>query len=1000
MLPAVAKNLEKMAELLKDPEVWGLPTKHVKVVLDAEAPDDVLDVLLQASRDAKDGLVFYYAGHGIVEPDTFNLFLTIPSTGTNPIHRAIRYEDVCRMVVAGVQCRSRVVLLDCCYSGLAMGGALSPGGRIAERVAIDGSYVLTATAATRQAVAPDGAQYTAFTGALIEILEQGLPAAGDPLDMEAIYWGVRSRLESRAFPAPQALSRNSGHAIAFAHNRARTHRRANPAGPPVGPPSNLPDGFERAPWLPPARLAALIEELRLDGQADTADDIVAVAGLQRDAQEIAAVVQDLADRAMPDDVVRVLRAAALRPGAELAQLDRHLRELELTDPAERLLRCLGDDHELRIVNVARHLDADRRVELLAAALRGRAGYLPGLISLIGAMWSSSLHSSVEGALRHVGTFMAPPDIAGLADALLDAGHPEAAFRLYAAAVDVVAERPVDAVVALAVALRRARRIQQAATLLDRLVAGCTSAETAVAILGALTGAGLSEADQPALAGLAQRLSDDDIITTASTLRALGRSDDALTLLMLAVGHRPPAALVTFVTRLHTDGRRIDVHRLLDHGVEIFDGHQSDELALAVGRAGLDSAAARIVTALCDRPAARVAEFLDGLDRTDPDGPLTQTVFGLIGDVDADRILNIAVELARHDRNQAARRLLRTRLHQLHTYSLGMFLHRLPVDDGVKRLPALPPVNLDVESRGAAVRRILMQPAGRSSSRSDQASVERVTFVRLIAVLLEVLPEELLDTVRTGSLHHRWLPSVLAGQAAVRRPPDLMEWFDVIHSRFPPKCTEALLTAVAGRASARDVVALVEHLDAAHGQPDLAGRLLEHCGIAGPPTLRTLYLLAWLAGQPSDRFGQCRQSWATVRNADLASLAAEAFVAAVDTTRDPHDAQRIGDGLPLTDGERLLRAWGAGAGEAVALTDRALWFGRPGTARCLPYERITAVTLADDGRLVCRTTSGDVVAVDPGGLVASELAKLLPDIATVVSAARAFDPDRQLPEADP
>ena len=120
-LPAVANNLRRLGELLGSPELWGLPPRNCAVLRNPASPAAVLDLVHQAALEASDMLLVYYAGHGLVDPQTDDLYLALPESASR-LYSAIRFEDLRREMVTVSVASSKVVILDCCYSGRAMAG--------------------------------------------------------------------------------------------------------------------------------------------------------------------------------------------------------------------------------------------------------------------------------------------------------------------------------------------------------------------------------------------------------------------------------------------------------------------------------------------------------------------------------------------------------------------------------------------------------------------------------------------------------------------------------------------------------------------------------------------------------------------------------------------------------------------------------------------------------------------------------------------------------------
>ncbi|MFF2145374.1 caspase family protein [Kitasatospora sp. NPDC058190] len=220
-LPAVEQNLEGLRRALTDPEVWGLPAEACAVIAQPASVREVLDTVREKARQATDTLLVYYAGHGVTDDYSEELYLALPDTDREREYTALRFESLRRALLDSQSRAQRtVVVLDCCYSGRALVGSMGAGKSLADRTAVNGTVVLTASAATRPALSPPGEPYTAFTGELVDLLERGIPGGPELLDMDTLYRRLYARLAAKSRPLPQQRNRNTGGLIAIARNRA------------------------------------------------------------------------------------------------------------------------------------------------------------------------------------------------------------------------------------------------------------------------------------------------------------------------------------------------------------------------------------------------------------------------------------------------------------------------------------------------------------------------------------------------------------------------------------------------------------------------------------------------------------------------------------------------------------------------------------------------------------------------------------------------------------
>ncbi|MEV7617863.1 caspase family protein [Streptomyces sp. NPDC089799] len=229
-LPPVAANLEDLAAELADATVWGLPGQHLTVVTDPEHPADLLDPVHQAGEEATDTLLVYFAGHGMRDSDSADLYLALHGSRQNLGYTAVAYQHL-RSAVRSARAARKVVILDCCFSGRAarvLSADDSDG--LAAQAAVQGAYVLTASPGDRVALAPDGERHTAFTGELLTVLRDGIQEGPELIDLDTLFRSLESRLRAKNRPLPRKAEENGVGRLHLVRNRA-----CSPGGAPAGP---------------------------------------------------------------------------------------------------------------------------------------------------------------------------------------------------------------------------------------------------------------------------------------------------------------------------------------------------------------------------------------------------------------------------------------------------------------------------------------------------------------------------------------------------------------------------------------------------------------------------------------------------------------------------------------------------------------------------------------------------------------------------------------------
>jgi hypothetical protein len=229
-VPAVSRNVEDLRAVLCDPHIGVFWSGNCTPLIDPRSAYEIGRPLLQAARQAEDVFFVYYAGHGIVGPGG-ELYLATAQTDPDALlFSALPYASI-REALRESPARIRIVVLDCCFSGRAIGQLADLDSAVLGQLAVDGTYLITATAANTPALAPDGASHTVFTGILLDILCGQTTDSPDQLTLGEICRQLRRIMLERGFPVPQ--QRGTATADLLVLSRATPHgHRPTQASPP------------------------------------------------------------------------------------------------------------------------------------------------------------------------------------------------------------------------------------------------------------------------------------------------------------------------------------------------------------------------------------------------------------------------------------------------------------------------------------------------------------------------------------------------------------------------------------------------------------------------------------------------------------------------------------------------------------------------------------------------------------------------------------------------
>ncbi|WP_190817734.1 caspase family protein [Saccharopolyspora pogona] len=218
-LPAVKNNIHGLREALVDPEICGFLETRTVSLLNPEGISATAKAIEGAAGNATETLLVYYSGHGLIT--RFGDFhLALRDSTTEASHFDSLPFSWLKSAILESPASCKLLIVDCCYSGLALGGFMNESKSVSNFTEIDGAYVLTATQENELSIARPGEYYSAFTGELIKTLRRGIPNAPAFLELGAVYTFLRQVMRSKHLPMPDQRVRGNANRLQLIKNKA------------------------------------------------------------------------------------------------------------------------------------------------------------------------------------------------------------------------------------------------------------------------------------------------------------------------------------------------------------------------------------------------------------------------------------------------------------------------------------------------------------------------------------------------------------------------------------------------------------------------------------------------------------------------------------------------------------------------------------------------------------------------------------------------------------
>jgi ribosomal protein L7/L12 len=218
-VPAVANNVADLAGVLTHPDLGGFSAAHCMVAPPRSGIAQIGDLLMDAAAEAEDLLLFYYSGHGMLGPLRRELYLGLAGTRHDRLAFTALPFDAVRDACLASRARSRVVILDSCFSGRAIGETLAGTEEsVLGQIQVSGTYTLTSAPANRTALILPGERHTAFTGRMLSLMRTGSSAAGPLLSLGDVYRHLYAQLLAEGLPVPQQRGTETADQLGLVRN--------------------------------------------------------------------------------------------------------------------------------------------------------------------------------------------------------------------------------------------------------------------------------------------------------------------------------------------------------------------------------------------------------------------------------------------------------------------------------------------------------------------------------------------------------------------------------------------------------------------------------------------------------------------------------------------------------------------------------------------------------------------------------------------------------------
>lgn len=169
--------------------------------LNAADQDLAIAEFLRHHNAATDA-IFYYIGHGYFDGDHEYLLTLHKTNQLTKASSGLRVKNLAHTIREHFRHGRVVLILDCCFAGEAVDEFMSPGLQIAAQkidealLPAKGTSLLLASSRNDPAIAPASSEFTMFSGALLEVLTNGVDGGYERLSLSDVAVEVERKIRN------------------------------------------------------------------------------------------------------------------------------------------------------------------------------------------------------------------------------------------------------------------------------------------------------------------------------------------------------------------------------------------------------------------------------------------------------------------------------------------------------------------------------------------------------------------------------------------------------------------------------------------------------------------------------------------------------------------------------------------------------------------------------------------------------------------------------------